>query len=133
MRIRTAAKEGALTASKPRRGRPDPRLRTRCCQGRGRPAVGDGQGDGRQADAGGGIRWLGLSGRVPHRVDAATKTGLLELLDEGPDALDLLDVDQAAGSAAHSVPRVMAGWLGCSLPPFWAGSSHSVLLAVVRP
>ena len=25
---------------------------------------------------------MGLSGRVPHRVDAATKTGLLELLDE---------------------------------------------------
>jgi putative transposase len=29
---------------------------------------------------------LGLSGRVPHRVDAATKSGLLELLDEALDA-----------------------------------------------
>jgi putative transposase len=29
---------------------------------------------------------LGLSGRVPHRVDEATKTGLLELLDEALDA-----------------------------------------------
>jgi hypothetical protein len=49
------------------------------------------------------------------------------------DAPDLLDVDQAAGSAAHSVPRAMAGWLGCSLPLLMAGSSHSVLLAVARP
>jgi hypothetical protein len=52
---------------------------------------------------------------------------------DGADAPDLLDVDQAAGSAAHSVPRAMAGWLGCSLPPLLAGSSHSVLLAVTRP
>jgi len=29
---------------------------------------------------------LGLSGRVPHRVDAATKVGLLDLLDEALDA-----------------------------------------------
>jgi putative transposase len=28
---------------------------------------------------------LGLSGQVPRRVDAATKTGLLELLDEATD------------------------------------------------
>jgi hypothetical protein len=49
------------------------------------------------------------------------------------DASDLLDVDQAAGSAAHSVPRAMAGWLGCFLPPSQAGSSHSVLLTVARP
>jgi hypothetical protein len=52
---------------------------------------------------------------------------------KGTDAPDLLDVDQAAGSAAHSVPRAMAGWLGCSLPLLMAGSSHSVLLAVARP
>jgi hypothetical protein len=51
----------------------------------------------------------------------------------GADAPDLLDVDQAAGSAAHSVPRTTAGWLGCFLPPFRAGFSHSVLLAVARP
>ncbi|MBV9161246.1 MAG: DDE-type integrase/transposase/recombinase [Pseudonocardiales bacterium] len=29
---------------------------------------------------------MGLGGRVPHRVDVATKTGLLELLDEATDA-----------------------------------------------
>ncbi len=29
---------------------------------------------------------MGLSGRVPHRVDAATKAGLLDLLDEALDA-----------------------------------------------
>jgi len=29
---------------------------------------------------------VGLSGRVPHRVDAATKAGLLDLLDEAVDA-----------------------------------------------
>jgi putative transposase len=29
---------------------------------------------------------LGLSGRVPHRVDAATKAGLLDLLDEATEA-----------------------------------------------
>ena len=29
---------------------------------------------------------MGLSGRVPHRVDAATKAGLLDLLDEAVDA-----------------------------------------------
>jgi putative transposase len=34
------------------------------------------------ANAGGGKRRLGLSGRVPDRVDAATKAGLLDLLDD---------------------------------------------------
>lgn len=29
---------------------------------------------------------MGLSGRVPHRVDAATKAGLLDLIDEATDA-----------------------------------------------
>ena len=29
---------------------------------------------------------MGLSGRVPHRVDAVTKAGLLDLLDEAVDA-----------------------------------------------
>lgn len=52
---------------------------------------------------------------------------------EGFDASDLLDVGQAAGSAAHCVPRAMAGWLGCFLPPSRAGSSHSVLPAVACP
>ena len=48
------------------------------------------------------------------------------------DASDLLDVVQAAGSAAHSVPRATVGWLGCFLPPSgWL--THSVPLAVARP
>ena len=48
------------------------------------------------------------------------------------DAPDLLDVGQAAGSAAHSVPRATVGWLGCFLPPSgWL--THSVPLAVARP
>jgi hypothetical protein len=34
-----------------------------------------------------------------------------------PAASDLLDVDRAAGSAAHSVPRATVGWLGRFLPP----------------
>ena len=44
------------------------------------------QGAGGAADAGRGKRRLGLSGRVPARVDAATKAGLLDLLDEAVDA-----------------------------------------------
>src|SRR5450759_2196076 len=56
-----------------RRAGPGAGLRTRAGQGRGGPAVRDGQGDGRQADVGPGKRRVGLSGRVPHRVDAATK------------------------------------------------------------
>jgi len=63
------------------------------------------------------------------RLDAARRGQTIT----ARDAPDLLDVDQAAGSAAHSVPRAMAGWLGCFLPPSQAGSSHSVLLAVARP
>lgn len=49
------------------------------------------------------------------------------------EASDLSDVDQAAGSAAHSVlGRWPAGSDAfCRLPG--AGCSHSVLLAVVRP
>lgn len=39
------------------------------------------------------------------------------------DAPDLLDVGQAAGSAAHSVPRATVGWLGCFLLLWLAGSS----------
>jgi hypothetical protein len=48
------------------------------------------------------------------------------------DASDLLDVGQAAGSAAHSVPRAAVGWLGRFLPPpGWL--THSVPPAVARP
>jgi hypothetical protein len=38
------------------------------------------------SDAGGGKRRLGLSGRVPGRVDAATKAGLLDLIDDAVEA-----------------------------------------------
>src|SRR5215204_5521029 len=61
---------------------PAARLRAGGREGRDRPVVGGVQGAGDQADAGGGKRRLGLSGRVPHRVDAATKAGLLGLLDD---------------------------------------------------
>jgi hypothetical protein len=47
----------------------------------------------------------------------------VDIHTEGTNVPDLLDVDQAAGSAAYSVPRVMAGWLGCSLPPWLVGCS----------
>src|SRR5512132_2160085 len=50
--------------------------------GGGGPAGRGAQGDGRQADAHRGKRALGLSGRVPARVDQATKAGLLELLEQ---------------------------------------------------
>ncbi len=86
MRIRTVAKEGALAAlggvSPGREGR---RSGTGSWRrpGRESPDCRRGpQGDGRQADAGRGKRRLGLSGRVPRRVDAATKAALLDLLDD---------------------------------------------------
>src|SRR5215211_3406306 len=50
--------------------------------GRGGPAGRGAQGAGRPAAVGGGKRALGLSGRVPPRVDAATKSGLLDLLEQ---------------------------------------------------
>ena len=40
----------------------------------------------------------------------------------GHDTSELLDVDHVAGSAAHSVPRAMAGWLGRFVPPCLDGS-----------
>src|SRR6266545_1505264 len=50
--------------------------------GRDRPARGDREGTGRRAHVAAGKRGaLGLSCRVPRRVDAATKAGLLELID----------------------------------------------------
>src|SRR5215204_6413572 len=85
MRIGEVAKDGALAAlaaSKPGTRGPAARLRAGGREGRDRPVVGGVQGAGDQADAGGGKRRLGLSGRVPHRVDAATKAGLLGLLDD---------------------------------------------------
>ena len=46
-----------------------------------RAALGGAEGDGRPLDAGRGKRALGLSGRVPRRVPAATKHALLALID----------------------------------------------------
>src|SRR5215204_2041412 len=51
-------------------------------QGRDRAALRSAEGDGRPVDAGRGKRALGLSGRVPRRVPAATKQELLRLVDE---------------------------------------------------
>jgi hypothetical protein len=48
-----------------------------------RQAVRGGRGDGRAPDAGRRIWALGLSGRIPRRVDQAAKAGLLELIDRG--------------------------------------------------
>src|SRR4029453_11386256 len=50
--------------------------------GGGGPAGRGAPGAGRPAGAGGGKRALGLSGRVPPRVDQATKSGLLDLLEQ---------------------------------------------------
>jgi len=90
IRIRTVVKDGALAAlaaSKPGGGCPATRLRAGAGEGRGCAAVGGLQGARGEADAGGGKRRLGLSGRVPHRVDAATKAGLLDLIDEAVPSL----------------------------------------------
>src|SRR4029453_8645603 len=50
--------------------------------GGGGPAGRGAPGAGRPAATGGGKRALGLSGRVPPRVDQATKSGLLDLLEQ---------------------------------------------------
>src|SRR6266545_528960 len=82
-----------------RQGRGAPgagRLQARRAPGQAGPGAGGGQGGGgtagrgaqgagRPAAAGGGKRALGLSGRVPPRVDQATKAGLLALLDHAVD------------------------------------------------
>src|SRR5512132_3323681 len=83
MRLRTVAKDGALAAladSKPgvAAARRDVELEA---ARRGGPAGRGGQGAGRPVAAGGGKRALGLSGRVPPRVDQATKAGLLDRLE----------------------------------------------------
>jgi len=55
-------------------------------QGRECAAGRCGQADGGEADADRGKRRLGLSGRVPRRVDEVTKSGLLELIEHATDA-----------------------------------------------
>ena len=85
MRVREVAKQGALDAlssSRPgvRQGGADPELLVAKAEiARLSEAL---EGDGRQVDAGGGKRALGLSGRVPRHVDEATKRQLLVMIDE---------------------------------------------------
>jgi hypothetical protein len=85
MRLRTVAKDGALAAlaeSKPGRAGHQAGPGAGGGPGGGGPAGRGGPGAGGQAGAGGGKRALGLSGRVPPRVDQATKSGLLDLLEQ---------------------------------------------------
>jgi len=89
VRIRQVAKDGGVggVGGVEARGRGQgPRLRAGSGQRGGRPVVRGDQGDGGEVDAGRGKRRLGLSGRVPNRVDAATKSELLGLLDEALEA-----------------------------------------------
>lgn len=89
MQIKQVAKDGALSAlaaSKPGGEGSGAGLRAGGREGRDRPALGGLQGARGQAHAGGGKRRLGLSGQVPRRVDAATKAGLLDLIDEAVEA-----------------------------------------------
>ncbi len=85
MRIRTVAKDGALAALAA--SRPGVKARGNATwnwsrRRRSGPIVRGAQGDGRQTHAGRRKTRLGLSGRVPRRVDAATKAALLDLLEE---------------------------------------------------
>ncbi len=89
MRIRTVAKEcalAALAASKPGTAARQRDYELGGRQDGKRAAVRGAQGDGRAADPDRGKRAVGLCGRVPRRVDAATKTVLLDLLDHAVDA-----------------------------------------------
>ena len=73
-----------------------------------------------------------LDGHLPYPAMVVRPHGILVAANRAFDASDLLDVDQAAGSAAHSVPRATVGWLGRFLPPSgWL--THSVPPAVARP
>src|SRR3954469_20316008 len=74
-----AGRVGVLQAGGAVGQRPGPGAGGR--SGRDRAADGGAQGNGRAVDAGRGKRALGLSGRVPRRVPAATKHELLELID----------------------------------------------------
>ena len=106
VRIRQVAKDGALAALA--ESRPGIKPGTRDVEGRsesGNPsAIGNGQRNGREVDAGRGKRRLGIDGRVPRRVDAATKAELLELLD------------RAVGEG-WSVSAAAGGWT-------WGGSGR---------
>ena len=84
MRVRQVAKQGGAgrAGGVPARGQ-DRRPGSRAGRGQGgdRSPVGGVEGDGCAVDAGGGKRALGLSGRVPRRVDEATKQQLLSMID----------------------------------------------------
>ena len=82
-KLREVARQGALDAlARSSTGPAGQAARCRAGGGPGRDrasahSVGR---DGGAVDAGGGKRALGLSGRVPRRVDAATKTALMDLV-----------------------------------------------------
>jgi transposase-like protein len=89
MRLREVAKQGALAAlAESRPGTRSKEQDLELAQAKAEAArLGEAtRGAGRQAAAGGGKRALGLSGRVPPRVDAATKAGLLDLLEQAVEA-----------------------------------------------
>jgi hypothetical protein len=111
MRIREAARQGALEAlatskpgTQPTRARPG----VEGHPGRGGPAWGGPQGAGHQAVAGGRKGALGLSGRIPPRVDAVTKAGLLALVE---DAVDQGWTVRPACAALELGPRRTWRWL----------------------
>ncbi|MGH8933693.1 MAG: hypothetical protein ACRDZO_24440 [Egibacteraceae bacterium] len=137
LKLRQVAKQGALDAlakSRPgvRADGPDPQLVAAQAEiARLSEAL---EGDGRTADAGGRIWALGLSGRIPRRVDSATKAGLLDLVDRGcqgrldpPRRLPDLGAARAARVALAHPPHRPTGWptappaatpsMGC-----WSGS-----------
>jgi hypothetical protein len=81
-------------------------LRAGAGQGRGRSVVRGAEGDGRQADAHRGRRRLGLSGRVPRRVDAAVS----------PDPDQQFDPDISSPAMGRSACRHRHR---CRRPPGW--------------
>jgi len=123
MRLREVAKQGALAALAESRPGPAPRSRIWSWprQGGGGTAGRGGQGAGRQAAAGGGERALGLPGRVPPRVDAATKAGLLDLVEQAV----------AAGWEFRAACRVLE--LGTVRAWRWLGRRAADELADRRP
>jgi hypothetical protein len=85
MRLRTIAKDGALAAladAKPGVAAAKRDVELEAARAEAARLGEAPRGVGRPAAAGGGKPALGLSGRVPPRVDAATKAGLLGLLEQ---------------------------------------------------
>ena len=82
-KLREVARQGALDAlARSRPGRRDKQrdVEAEAAGGRDRASAHCVGRDGGEVDAGGGKRALGLSGGVPRRVDAATKSALMDLV-----------------------------------------------------